>query len=314
MEDKRKKQLVIIFSIVVVVILLAVIIINNKEIDNKPNEIPDDLSETEFTEIDSTIKPVDIRNNYYVVKNCIINFYSSLEKKMIESNGEVSTIEQIYSLLDEEYIEYSNITKENLLDKLGTYNGAKYIIEEILVSQRSFNISLYFVSGKIRVNGDNKEFKNIVKVDRTNNTFKIFLDDYYNDKFPNIKVGDKIDFETENQIANDIYNIYEFKNISNEIYAQDLFNDIKYYLLYDNETLYNMLDDEFKSNFPSYQAFYDYVSASYLDFIGLDYGTFNKSFYKDDITLYILIDLNEEYKIKVYETSAFKYKISIEAN
>lgn len=314
MDKYKKRKIVIIFIAIIVLIFILLLFVNKIKNSKKnfPEEIPDDLSNTEIENFDSTVKNVDIRNNYYIVKNCITNFYSMLDNSMISENGKKNTAKYLINLLDKDYLTYSGINEENILERLKTYDGASYVIDEILVSQRSFEISVYFVYGRIRCNGNISNFFTLVKVDRQNNTFSIYLQDYLQNKYFDIKVGDTIEFDTLRTIENNGNNIFEYKNINNETYAEDLFNNIKFYVLYDNESLYNMLNDNYKSEFTNYNSFYNSISVNYLKFIRMKYGNYNKINNGDGTTEYVLIDSDDKIKFDVYEIAPFKYKISIE--
>lgn len=314
-NSKKKKIFLIMIIIILIIVILIVLMKKFKNINtNLPEEIPDDLSNTEINNIDSTLKRVEIRNNYYYVKNCVINFYSLLDIKSINTSDKNEISNEIISMLDKQYIEYSGITNQNLFEKVNTYNGANIVITDMFVSQRSFNISAYFVYGNIRENGKNSKFSLIVKVDRTNNTFKIYLQDYMEKKYSDIRLGDNIFFDdTSDFVENNTNNVFEYRNISNEQYAEDIFNNIKFYIMYDNETLYNMLDEEYKNKFLSYNEFYDFISKNYLLFMKMSFGNYNKQ-YLEQSTQYILIDSDNKFRFVVSEEAPFKFSLSIEKN
>lgn len=310
----NKRRLYIVIFALIAVLLIILLIINrlyNKE-TNLPDEVPTDISGTELDTVDSTLKSVDIKNNYYYIKNCVIDYYSLLEEKNIAANDKNITSEKIINMLDQEYIDYSGITSQNVFEKIDTHNGATIVITDMLVSQRSFNISIYFVYGIIRENGKNNDFSIMVKADRTNDTFKIYLQDYMKEKYSNIKIGDDISFDdTFDSIESNGDNTFKYKNISDETYCEDLFNNIKFYIMYDNEDLYDMLDENYRNAFSSYDNFYDYISKNYLSFIKIKFENYSKQ-YNDNITQYTIVDSDYKYKFIINEESTFKYTLTIE--
>ena len=116
-------------------------------------------------------------------------------------------------MLDEEYIKYAGITKENLLNKLPKINEVNVEINDMYVSEQKENLYVYVVYGNlldIKAN-KNQDFSAIVKTDMKNKTFKIYLQDYVKTKYANLKTGDNIQISVEESIKNDIYNVYQYK-------------------------------------------------------------------------------------------------------
>ena len=63
------------------------------------------------------------------------------------------------------------------------------------VSQISFDISVYFAYGSISYyDGD---FSIMVVLDRTNQTFKLFLEDYVKEKFSNLEENNQLEVNVE---------------------------------------------------------------------------------------------------------------------
>ena len=315
MDKKKLVKMIIIICIFIVLVILGLLIVKKSMTPSEgglPEEEPTDLENTEFTSIDSTIKRVSIRNNYYYVKNAITNFITSLDEEYISSKGKEETSEYLYSLLDEQYIEFKGITVENILEILPRYDKPTIVINDMLVSQRSFDISIYFANVIVRENGNNNKISFMLKVDRTNQTYKIFLEDYISQFYPEVSIGGTIEFEDLNNVENDINNIFKYENISNETYAEDLFYNLKFYILYDNEDLYNMLDSEFKKQFSSYSEFYDFISNSYLKYMNMYFGNYNKMNISDEKEKYVLTDESGDLKFTLTQDGPFYYKFVIE--
>ena len=317
MLNLRNNKILIIVITLVLAILLVILILYFIIDDNK-NNLPDEISSAEIesnTElngnIDSTLKRVDNRNNYYIVRNCIFKYFSYNSIDSVENNSKEYTSEYLYSLLDAEYINFKNITKDNILDIVDPVKYSDIIINDMYVSQRSYDISVYFVYGELKNESDIIPFSIMVKIDRDNSTFKLLLDDYVSEKYQYINEGEGIDIEQIDSINNDTYNVYDYKNISDETYMRDIFNQIRYYIINDNERLYSILEQNYKSNYSDYQKFYDYITSIYMNLITMSYGSYDKE-NNNGKSNYMLFDNNEKFLINVYEEDPFYYTVSIE--
>ena len=91
----------------------------------------------------------------------------ALESIKREQNNNITAI---YYMLDEEYIKYAGITKENLLNKLPKINEVNVEINDMYVSEQEENLYVYVVYGNlldIKAN-KNQDFSAIVKTDMKN--------------------------------------------------------------------------------------------------------------------------------------------------
>ena len=88
-----------------------------------------------------------------------------------------AAIESVYNMLDQEYITFNNITKDNLESKLGKTEKIDVNVEEIYVSQKSNSVNLYIAQGTIREIKTAKlsSFKVMLKVDALNRTFTVYI-------------------------------------------------------------------------------------------------------------------------------------------
>lgn len=279
--------------------------------DNVPNEtgsVEIDKNSELNGNIDSTVKRVDNRNNFYIVKNCVTKYYVSITDESIKNSSKENLSEYIYSLLDEKYIEYKNVTKENILENIKPISNVDIIINDMYVSQISFDISVYFAYGSISYyDGD---FSIMVVLDRTNQTFKLFLEDYVKEKFSNLEENNQLEVNVEKMVKNDVNNIFDYRNISDDRYVRDLFMDIKYYIMHDNKKLYNILSEESKSKFESEKKFNDFITDFYNELISISLSNYNKVS-ENGRKVYYIKDSQNLFEFIVYESAPFKYKLSI---
>ncbi len=310
---KNIKLLIIIVCTIIAILITAILLILNIKAENvtMPNEVP---SDGENYNITKELKAVTIRNDFYTVKTCIEKFYNTyanifssinnnfmLEGEALESvkREQTTNVNSIYNMLDTEYVTYANITKENLLNKLQKINQISVEIDNMYVSEQTENVYVYFVYGNLLDTNTvtNKEFSMIVKVDKQNKTFKVYLEDYLKAKYNNIKEGDNIQISVEETVKNDIDNIYQYKVVTDETYITEIFNTYAKDLLYNRARAYKLLNEEYSSKkFNTQQEFEDYIKNNLykLATMKLDKYQKNKS---NDYTQYACIDQNGNYYI-----------------
>ena len=314
---------VIIISIVLLVIILLILgivllITINK---NVPDEIP-----REPIEIDTSLHKVTDKSDFFTVKTCINKFYSYLynnesDEYKIMDEETMKFVEQqnnkraeaIYSMLDNEYIEYKNINKDNIFDIITRTNKSNIQISEMLVSQRDANTAVYFVYGILQdeKTKKNTDFKIMIKVDMKNETFKVLLQDYMEAKFNNIIIGQKLNIPDFSDISNDMYNIFDYQIVSEEDYVNHIFNEFKYNLMYDNQMLYNKLELEYaKKRFANFNEFDEYIKNNIRNFVTMKLDKYQKNQF-DNYTQYVLIDQNGNYYI-FNEKAVMDYKVILD--
>lgn len=324
---KNLKKLIIIVSIIIIIIIALIIILFNQAKSPK-HEVNEILSEGDAYELTQELQIVTIRNNAYIVKNCIEKFYITYANIFTSTNSDYmlegaaleyaekeqkANIKAVYNMLDEEYITYANITEENLKSKLEQIEQVNVEINKMYISEQTDNISVYFVYGNlIEVStAINEEFSMIIKVDMQNETFKILLQDYINEKYPNVKVGDSIQITVGDKIKNDTDNIFEYSIISDEEYITDIFNEYKKDILYNKTRAYQLLNSEYsKKRFDSQQDFEEYIKNNISKFGISKLDKYQKT-KMDDYNQYVCIDQNNNYYV-FRETSPMQYTVILD--
>lgn len=308
------KKVIIILIIVFIILLgtVVLVLVYNKNFSEKyqatpPTEIPE-------VEIDSKLKKVSIRNDFYVVKNCVDKFYINYaeiydlesdnyimdeEAKASIENGQQRNAEIIYDMLDPEYIEFKEITKDNILTKLQKMNTSIVNITNMYVSEKTNNISVYIVQGTLREKKSSEitTFQIMVKVDSFNRTFTIFLQDYINEKYKDLKLGNDLYIQVAESIEENLNNKYDFKNISDEEYAIGLFNQYKEEILYSPELVYNNLDTEYKNKrFETLDKFKEFAKNNMRENFIMQIDKYQKTVVDDNIQ-YVCMDQYGNYYI-----------------
>lgn len=307
---------IIILIIIIISVLLFMITRNNNGVDTSEiDEFDNTLQDSGLYNFNKTIQPVKVRNNFYAVKSCVEKFYFTYSKLfnnqennnyLIEGEA-LNFVEQemsqnaqsIYNMLDDEYIQYTGITLENIITELPEINTNSIEIEKMYVSQQTRNTDVYFVYGNFRDEKtfENIEFSLIVKLDRLNKTFKILMQDYLEEKCPEIVIGSESPIAIGEEIENVGDNIFESQIISDERYATDLFNYYQKNILYNRSRAYELLNSEYKTQkFNSEDAFENYIQENLTKFAIAKIEKYEKTT-NDDYTQYVCMDQNGRYYI-----------------
>lgn len=302
-----KKVIIILIIILIILIAIAIMVIKNKNNEYKPDP---PIENTEI-EIENTIKKVSNRNNYYIVEKCTNKFFNYYQtvfniEEAYNLTGEQTqdtineiqqqNIEILYNVLDQEYITSRNITKDNILTKLKEIELSVVNIDNMYVCEKTSNISLYIVEGTLTQNNTNKiqEFKIIVKLDSANRTFSVISQDYIDENYKNLNIGNEIDIEVEENIPENKNNVYTFRNISDETYVKDIFNKFK---ALDLQEFYNNLDEEYRNKkFGTFENFKEYMIKNDERYSTMEIDKYQKTV-TNNYTQYVCIDRKGNYYI-----------------
>lgn len=319
------KKWILILCVMAIIITIILAIYKNTI---KKNSGVDEKGDNYNFVPETSIQPVRIRNNYYVVKTCVTKFYlyyasifdvedgyeiiDDETKKSIEVQKQEG-INAVYSILDKEYIKQKDITKENLEEKLPNINSVQINFIDIYVSEKDEIMSMYFVYGNL-IDKKTKEISNfslMVKIDAKEEIFSVFLQDYMQEKYNNINIGDNINIEIEKNIEKNYYNIYEYKHITDETYVTDLFNQYKMELLNNRKLAYSRLDEEYRiKKFETFENFEMYIKDNIKEIVAIQSNQYQKT-KTDQYTQYVFADQGGKYYI-FRETSPMKYTVILD--
>ena len=317
-----------IIALVIIMIIILVLIFNLKDEPTVPKgefETGDEYK----VEVESQCNVVSNRNNYYVVESVVNKFFEycnlindagssyaivdeAVEETLKEEKQE--NAKAIYSMLDSEYIQENGITQENLLAKLNIKSSVQIDITNMYVAEQTDTLYVYFVKGVTR-NKKNSElagFSIMVKTDIKNKTFSLFLQNYIGEHYNNINLGDTVKIQTENTIEKNDYNMYDYRDITDETYVSDLFNKFKEEIIYNPDLLYNnYLDDEYKNKkFATIETFQSYAKNNTKKHVIMKVNKYKKS-KSDDSIQYVCIDQNGNYYI-FKEVSVMNYTVILD--
>lgn len=293
------KKIILIVIIIIIIVTIVLIVIN--ELDKK--EKLENFENTFTMEIANTINYVDNRNEFYAVKSCITKYLLYVSQQ----DNEI-----VYSMLDINYINAYNITKQNAISNIDEFMEPVFYMDKLYVIQDTAELYTYFAYGKVvdKQNSKTSNLNLIVRLNKENDLFSIIPYKYVEDNNLNIQIGNMIELPT-NEIKNNIYNKFSFKNITEEDMIVYYLNEIKDTMLYDIERSYNKLDNNYKQNkFVSIDEYRSYLSKNLTNIYSSKVQKYDVKKYKD-YTQYICIDQNERYYI-INETHIGEYSVILD--
>lgn len=297
---KKIKILIIVVIIVIIIITGALILIykNNIMVD-KP-----DPNRGVHLEINDKLIRVTNKIDFYAVKTCVSKYYMCFGTE--GKQGEI-----LLNILDDEYKSEKKITENNVIENLPKYIGeVEPTIINMYVNDKTNEISVYIVEGDLREKRTNtiSEFKLILKLDKINGTFGILPQSYVEEKYQKFEIGTPIRINVPEEITKNVDNMYELRNITEEIYVQDLFNSYKNELMFNRELAYQELDEEYsKAKFENFSEYETYVKNN-LKYIVIGRLDKYQKTTENGYTIYVFVDTKgRNYIFK--ETAPMKYTV-----
>ena len=227
---------------------------------------------------------------------------------------ELNTRKQaILDILDPRYIQYKNITQDNLFEQIQTIEDSTVSIENMYVSEKDRNMAAYIVLGSLRNNMTNEktDFEILVEVDMLNRTFNIIMQDYIEEYIGSINIGQELPLEVGTSIEKNTYNTFSYQNVSEEIYITDIFNNFKSNMMYDHEKAFTDLNEDYKNKrFTNYEEFNTYAQNNARDSLEMRLERYQIT-NRDGYTQYTCIDQNNNYYI-FYVTGIMQYTVILD--
>ena len=302
---------IIIIVMVIVIIIISIILLYMYFIGKEDNEYTY-IEENNF-EIKKNVQKVENRNDYYMINTCVDKWFSYLMKTnsddyntlyegmsgVIQKEEENSAI-ALYNMLDPIYIEYKDINEKYVFEKIQRIEKSDILIEDMYFSQIPENILSYIVYGKIYYENNNnmQNFTMIVNVDMDKNAFSLILQDYIDEKQISIDEGEEFNIQLGKNIESNQYNMIEYRNISDEVYIEELVENLRKMALYDKELLYQHLNQDYsKKRFDtSYDIFQNFMKENMNNFIKMSIKSYQKNQY-DGYVQYVCVDNSNNYYI-----------------
>ncbi len=325
---KIKKIIIALLIVLIIVasILITILLINLNKGEKYMPISEDEGIDAYEKELDTTVNQVTNRIDYYTVKDCLGKYYSYysilLNPEMYYtgvseedlSQAEQDNAQTLYNILDNEYITERGITVDNLETNLKDIGIITPYISNMYVNHRTDNMDIYVVEGKIRtgIQDAGEDFRIILKLDLLNKTFSILPSEYVEEKYGNIKEEQDLNITVEDSITKNNNNQYSYRTISEENYIKELFTQLKNELLYDKESAYEHLNEEYRTKrFATLDEFNSFVTSKEEEYKAMALAQY-EVIQEDGYTQYVLVDQNGKYYI-INETSVMKYTTMLDS-
>lgn len=307
MNNKRKS--IFWWIITCIIVLIVSIFFYSSRNKSKVDETDLDIMPENLIEYVNTTRGKIIKlENFADVLNvsaCLNKFYSNYYAKNItDDNRKI-----VYNMLADEYKSRYNTSIEDINSNV-EFNDLSVEIYSIYFVTDFSGMNLYFVKGLVRdLNYDSKEFENIVVLDRNNNTFEVYLDNYLKDNnihVNNLTLGDE--YPLPEKVENNEFNVYSPMGVTMDDYAAYLFSNMRNSIIYNREYLESMLNEN--SNINSLNTLNDFYNNNKKDIILGAYANYEFDVNEADniITCY---DKNHSFMITFYldAYSSFKFDL-----
>ncbi len=346
--SKILKYLIIIFFILLIIIIFLILFFKFKKggkdaFENEENNISENnivnetMQNNELNETNTNTETPENNNNesklkivtnvktYFLIKQCMKVYYGNYTYDYYENATNTPyTSNSILDLIDKEAKDALNINESNINNVYGNIDSPMFCIDNLYEQELNTNQKIYLVYYRLESDSGISSSELLVKIDEGNETFSVYPYEYLRaNNFLNMKENDKIKINNLEEIENKKINKYNTENLSQDSEAciKELFEKYKFDLLYDIESLYNKLDDEYKQKrFNTLEKFKQYINdnktdlyldsvikysekkyGNYVEFIGISNRENYYIFNAENLNSYkILLDnytiVNKQYK------------------
>lgn len=296
---ERIKKIMII--VVIVIILLIILLLLLRHVDKKYKE---ENFENQITvDIVNKIDEVKDKNEFFAVKSCVTKYLSFVA----QDDKDI-----VYSFLDKNYIEHYNITNENAISNMEEYGEPTFLVDKMYVIQDTIDIYTYFVYGKVidKQNAKATDYKIAIRLDKQRDLFSVIPYNFVEDNKYNIEIGNSITLKY-NEISENTYNQFAFKNITDTEMIEMYINEIKDIIIYDVESLYSKLDKTYVQNkFANIEEYKKYMAKRIPTIYQLKIDKYQIKDY-DEYKQYICVDQNTNYYI-INEQNPGQYELILD--
>lgn len=186
----------------------------------------------------------------------------------IKQELQKESLEGIKGILDKQYTNEIPVNDNEIVSNMQKYKqkgnykenvNYNLNIEKMAVKNLQENITIVLVNAKIV----NQNFDVIIKLDKANCTYSIFLEDYIDKYNYNENMAEKdININSDN-IPENGYNKYIKIEVTDSYIASRLFSEYRMKMLNDTQEAYKLLDTEYsQKKYGNYEAFENYVNEN----------------------------------------------------
>lgn len=302
---QKTKKIISILIVILVVIAVAIIgiymsIVNKGQQNLTTSDINDTQDETNFDtqeeNINKEITVLQTENEFFTIEKQLQNYilYNTLKNN-----------EAVYDVLDSNYINKNNITKENaseIIDKLSSVKDCEISLQKVY-ARDSIDKPIYYAQGILKGEQGKTQIYMDVKWDTENNIYCLFpLSENEYNKY--IKEEEKE--ENNFTIEKNEYNTMERMMLSDEDKAEKYLNSYIYNAIHNTQVAYDNINEEYRQKkFSNFQEYVEYLNNKKEQLIALDKSRIETT---DNLTA------EEEYQLYTNKNNAGLSKYSFDTS
>lgn len=326
--EKSKRILIVLIILLIVMAVMVAILINT----NKKQEVShgNNIYTSIVNEQDEAFEKVNDYKTYFTVKEIVENYITYMKQingdEYVDASSLQTTTTQIATVMQEDGIEalkgildegYLKDETDNSLIKMqdnykqdGTYTkqvNYNLNIDNMYQCGLASNISIVLVEAKL----NNAELNLLVKLDSTNNTYSLFLNDYITKNNYTKHMSIKSINISKNKIQKNNYNNdVKVEGTEKDVVIQ-YFSDYRMKMLNDTKIAYQKLDSEYaEKKFGQYSNFESYVNNNKNNIIVASIDKYQVVENKNGKE-YVCVDENGKYYIFM-EEEVGKYSVVLD--
>ena len=315
MSGKSKLLIEIVALILVLILMVVLVFLSGRRQDSTdPNNITtNEIARNEQIDNNTAIntassndaqdekKLVKVTNTkmYFLIKQCIVNYYSSLINEQDLSIIDNKAKKDI-DVGENEILSYSYIPK---------FNIDKIYMQEIDGKENMYVVYYRAENG----NSNYKELGIMIRMNKENKIFSIFPYEYLKkNSYLDLDENDTVDTKNLETITQGNLNTYsEQSSIDTVKYITELFDRYKFDLVFDNENLYRTISDEYKNlKFATFQDFKNYLTSNKSELSKEQLKEYKKTVYESYTELIGSTNENRNYVFMV--KNIMDYSISFD--
>lgn len=268
---KVSKRSLILIGIFILVIIIIIMIVNYYK-NLPPKSIGSDIDKSEEI-FDTDFRELENIDLYFSVYDTFYNVIDIINSSDNEKN------EKVLELLDEDYIDYYNLNKNNVIDKVKEYMDKKFIIKNILSARTSGNFTSYLITA---IN-DEVDCNFIVRVDFSTLSYSIILPNFINDYgYENFVTNN---LKVEKSIKSNNNNKFNYLVLTNEEILEKYSNVLNYFefeYVYENfigeNTKNNYSKEEIEDLFNNENSYFN--RAAFVDLVVTNSSDYDETTYE----------------------------------